>query len=203
MKWYALNKEYVSFLKQFDSNVPNIEYTGKMKCFLGIVLETQSGYNYFAPMTSYKPKFVKMKNDVDFYKIIDRNSLIRLLNNMIPVPKDVCHEITLDNLENFRKFDNQRQKKSYWKFLQKELSFVDQNIIANNAEKLYRMVTLNPNGYLAKRCCNFQLLEDKAYEYEKMLSQKNKKKKNIRERINRINQKVVKQKSRIKKEKTR
>lgn len=39
MKWYALNKEYVNYLKQFDSIVPNIDYTGKLKCFLGVVFK--------------------------------------------------------------------------------------------------------------------------------------------------------------------
>ena len=186
MKWYALDKEYINFLKQFDSNVPNIDYVGKMKCFLGVVLETETGYNYFAPMTSYKPKFTKMKNDVDFYKITNKNGKIYAaidLNNMIPVPKSVCHEITIDNLENFRSFDNQRQKRIYWKFLQKELSYINENVIANNAEKLYRLVTLNPNGYIAKRCCDFQLLENKLYEYEKMFSQKIIKNKSLGERI--------------------
>lgn len=30
MKWYAINKEYVNYLKQFDAIVPNVDYTGKL-----------------------------------------------------------------------------------------------------------------------------------------------------------------------------
>ena len=76
MQWYALNKEYVNYLKQFDSLVPNVEYTGKLKCFLGIILKSQNGYDYFAPLTSYKPKFQAMSNDIDFYKLVGKNGKI-------------------------------------------------------------------------------------------------------------------------------
>ena len=65
MEWYTIEKDYVNYLKKYDNFVSNIEYKNKMKCFLGIVLKID-GLDYFAPLTSYKPKFTKMKNDIDF-----------------------------------------------------------------------------------------------------------------------------------------
>ena len=76
MKWYAINKEYVNYLKQFDAIVPNVDYTGKLKNFLGVVFKSEYGWDYFAPLTSYKPKFRTMQNTIDFYKIVNENGKI-------------------------------------------------------------------------------------------------------------------------------
>ena len=107
MQWYALNKEYVNYLKQYDDIVPNINYTGKLKCFLGVVIKSGSGLEYFAPLTSYKAKFKEMSNDIDFFRLIGSNGKIYGaidINNMIPVPKTEYTEITFDNLSDFRDF---------------------------------------------------------------------------------------------------
>ena len=169
MQWYALNKEYVNYLKQYDKLVPNIEYTGRLKCFLGIIFKSKSGYHYFAPLTSYKSKFKIMKNDIDFFKLIGKNGKIYGaidINNMIPVPKSEYTEITIENLQKFRDFSSNREKKQYWKLLQTELSCINEKIIYHNAEKLYRFVTQYPDSPLAKRCCKYKLLEKKCNEYK-------------------------------------
>ena len=170
MNWYALNKKYVNYLKEFDTLVPDIEYTGRLKCFLGIIIKSKIGYDYFAPLTSYKPKFKTMNNDIDFFKLIGVNKKIYGaidINNMIPVPKTEYTEITLENLSEFREFSTNREKKQYWKLLQSELSCINEKVICNNAEKLYRMVIQYPNSPLAQRCCNYVLLEEKCKEYIK------------------------------------
>lgn len=169
MKWYALNKEYVNYLKRYDSFVPNIDYTGRLKCFIGVVFKDNTGIDYFAPLTSYKPKFINMKNDIDFLKLVDKNGKIYGaidINNMIPVPKSEYIEITYDNLPMFRNFKNRRDQLSYWKLLNTEMKCINEPILLNNAEKLYRFVMNNPNSNLAQRCCNFSLLEKKCTEYE-------------------------------------
>ena len=168
MKWYALNKEYVNYLKKYDNKVPNIEYIGKLKCFLGVIFKN-NGYDYFAPLTSYKPKFLTLRNNIDFYKIIGKNNGKIYgaidINNMIPVPKLEYNEITFDNLSDFRDFSNKRERKSYWKLLQAELNCINEEILLSKAKKLYRLVTDNPNSSLALRCCNFRLLEEKCREW--------------------------------------
>ena len=168
MKWYAIDKNYIKYLKQYDDFVPNIEYKDRMKCFLGIILQTDN-IDYFAPLTSYKPKFINMKNDIDFIKIQDKNTDKIFgaidLNNMVPVMPENYTEITFDNLDNFRKFENNREKKSYWKLLNKELSLLNEKEILTNAEKLYRLKEQHPNNNISKRCCDFKKLEEKCLEY--------------------------------------
>lgn len=171
MKWYALNKEYVNYLKKYDDIVPNIEYAGKMKCFLGVLLKSNRGMEYFAPLTSYKPKFITMNNDIDFFKIVGKQGKIYGaidINNMIPVPKNEYVEVLYENISQFREFKNDRERKSYWKLLKTELSCINEDILLNNAEKLYRFVEQYPNSPLAQRCCNYILLEEKCIEYDRV-----------------------------------
>ncbi|MEF2615497.1 type III toxin-antitoxin system ToxN/AbiQ family toxin [Faecalibacillus faecis] len=164
MKWYAIKKDYIEYLKRWDSKVPNADYGNRMKCFIGVVLEI-NGFNYFAPLTSYKPKFDSMKNDVDFYKIVntETNKVYGAIdiNNMIPVPEKLYTELAFENLNEFRDFKNIRDKKQYWKLLSKEIELINEDDLSAYAEKLYKIVTKTPHGHLAKRCCNFKLLEEK------------------------------------------
>lgn len=171
MKWYALNKEYVNYLRRYDYIVPNIEYTGRLKCFLGVVFKGDNGIDYFAPLTSYKPKFTTMKNDIDFFKIVGTQGKIYGaidINNMLPVSQNEYTEITFYNLPTFREFNNKREIKYYWKLLETELSCINEKVLLDNAEKLYRFVMQYPNSPLAQRCCNFSLLEEKCIEYNRV-----------------------------------
>lgn len=168
MKWYAIDKDYMNYLKQYDGIVPRIEYQNRMKCFIGVILK-RDGIDYFAPLSSYKPKFAGLKNDMDFFKIVNPKTRKIYgainINNMIPVSHHCYTEITYENLDNFRSFFNEREKKQYWKLLNTELQFLKEDIIKQNAENLYKLVQNKPNSKLAKRCCDFQLLEEKCIEY--------------------------------------
>ena len=152
INWYSIDKSYVNYLKKYDKNVPNIDYTGRLKCFLGIIIQINS-IAYFAPLTSYKKKFDNMNNDIDFYKIIGKNRKVYgaiNINNMIPVSKNEYLEITFENLDELRIFKNKRDKKQYWKLLQTELSCINEEIILYNARRLYKYVQKYPNSILAR-----------------------------------------------------
>ncbi len=175
MKWYFIDKKYINFLKKFDYKVSNVDYgENKMKGFIGVVLQKENNTNYFAPITSYKKKFEGMPDNIDFIKIFDNNSKILGaldLNNMIPVPDNLCVEVTFDNLEEFRTFKNNQEKIKYWNLLKKEQKFLNKKkyIINNNANRLYNIVKNKQNHPISKRCCNFKLLEEKCMEYENLL----------------------------------
>lgn len=170
MSWYAIDKKYINHLKKYDNLVPNNDYKNKMKCFLGIILEND-GVQYFAPLTSYKPKFERLKSDIDFVKIKNPETgkiygAINL-NNMIPVTSKNYTEITFENLENFRTFKNSREKKLYWKLLCEEYNFLDEKLILKNAHKIYELKYRKPYNNVSRRCCNFKLLEEKCREYNR------------------------------------
>lgn len=168
MNWYVLEKKYVKYLKQFDDKVPDVEYNDRLKCFLGIIIIYDSNVKYFAPLTSYKKKFDNLKSDVDLFKIVDDKGKIYgaiNLNNMLPVPDGTYHRLTLSNLDEYRKFENARQKKEYWKLLQKEMLCINEEIINKDASKLLHIIKSNKNSVLSRHCCNFSLLEEKCKEY--------------------------------------
>ena len=113
-----------------------------------------------------------MSNDIDFFKLVGVNGKIYGaidINNMIPVPKTEYLEIKFENLDEVRNFSTNREKKQYWKLLQAELACINERVLCNYAEKLYRLITKYPNSPLGKRCCNFKLLEEKCKEYDKLL----------------------------------
>ena len=85
-KWCNLkNPLYIKYLAQYQKHIfwsDGNKATGK---YIGIVLQID-GMNYFAPLSSFKPKHTKMKELVDFIKI--RNIAVINVNNMVPVPND-------------------------------------------------------------------------------------------------------------------
>lgn len=117
-KWYVIDKKYVQYLKQFDNKVENIEYNENLKPYIGIILSINN-YDYYVPVSSTKEKHYKMKEDIDFIKILHNDTILGVLNinNMIPISKD--------------------------------------------------NITILKYNEIAKRCCNFKLLDEKSLLYKK------------------------------------
>ena len=91
MIWCTINKDYISFLKNYDSRIPNIDYGNNgYKPFFSPLFE-KDGLVYVTQISSKKPRHLKMKESIDFVKIFDKTNkkLISVinLNYMFPVPK--------------------------------------------------------------------------------------------------------------------
>lgn len=90
LKIYFIDSEYIEYLRKYDERVaynkiPNRPYIG--------VVYTYNNFNYFAPLSSPKPKHVIMSNNViDIFKINDGKFGVINLNNMIPCPMEVLTE---------------------------------------------------------------------------------------------------------------
>ena len=127
---------------------------GKRK-YIGIVFQI-NGINFFAPLSSYKTKHVKMKESVDFIKIKDY--AVINLNNMIPVPNSQIVEIDI----------NKEKDLSYRYLLQAESREINRqkNRIRKNAEIVYSHKIHNGDSTaFAKRINDFELLEKLCREY--------------------------------------
>lgn len=157
IKFYTINDEYISYLRQFDNKVfdnKNPKDRNFDRKYIGIVFEINN-HKYFVPLSSFKEKHDKMKETIDFIKI--GNMAVINLNNMIPVPNS---EVS------YCDFEKEKDVK-YKELLRNEYNICNskREKIFNNASKLYEKVTVY-NSFIAKRCCNFLLLENKANEYE-------------------------------------
>ena len=86
-----------------------------------------NGFNYFAPLSSYKPKHEKMKESLDFLKIKDY--VVINLNNMFRVPDGVYYYVEI----------NKETDPQYRALLLAEYRFMKsrQDKIRKNAELVY------------------------------------------------------------------
>ena len=84
-------------------------YEKDKRKYIGIVFQI-NGINYFAPLSSYKTKHVKMRESVDFIKIKDY--AVINLNNMIPIPQSQIVEIDI-NKEKYDIFSKQMNNDSF------------------------------------------------------------------------------------------
>ena len=170
LNWYIVNKEYIRFLLQFDKTVGFVNYDDKLKIHVGTIL-TIGKFKYYVPISSAKSKHERMSNSLDFHKLQDKttNYLYAVLNinNMIPVPDSCITQLKYDKISNYRYFKDDKEKTNYIYLLQKEKALIDEvsELLQSKAQKLYEKCLQMPDSSLAKRCCNFKLLEEKSLEF--------------------------------------
>lgn len=170
MNWYIVDKGYVSYLKTFDYKVGHVEYGEKLKLHIGILIEIENT-RYYVPVSSPKEKHKKMGNSIDFHKLVDPNTetlyAVININNMIPVPDKYVTQLKYNDIQNYRAFSSEKEKTDYIYLLQKEKAIIDSlsGTLQTKAQKLFEKVDKSPDSSLAKRCCNFRLLQEKSREY--------------------------------------
>jgi len=167
MIWCSIDKDYISFLKNYDSRIPNIDYGNNgYKPFFSPLFE-KDGLVYVTQVFSKKPRHLKMKESIDFVKIFDKTNkkLISVinLNYMFPVPKSEIIEVKYKNIDNFRTFSSLDEKNKYINLLKYEMKVINNKNIQAQALKVYNSV--NTDSFLKNRSLSFLLLEEKAIEY--------------------------------------
>ena len=151
LNFYVLPDEYISYMSTYDKRIC---FNKKHKRpYIGIVFKVDK-INYFAPFTSPKPKHKTMKKAIDYVKIDDGNLGIINLNNMIPVPLEICKNVNIKNMDQ-TKYKRLMQKQYLWCNVEENYN----NIILS-AKRLYYLVTNDKcSKNLLDRCCNYKLLE--------------------------------------------
>ena len=158
-----LDKDYCNYLRRYDDKVPFNYDKKELRPFVGVLFKINE-LMYFAPLSSPKPKHLKMKSKIDFVKINNGKLGAINFNNMLPVTQENVIEIDLN------KNVSTDYEKKYNKLLQEQIYWLNRNVekIYNKSESLYHKYvdgTLDEN--IAKRCCNYVLLEEKCREYNK------------------------------------
>lgn len=159
----CIDTNYCNYLRNFDSKVPyNFDKKAK-RPFVGALFKVNH-FMYFAPLSSPKPKHLKLKSKLDFLKI-DGGKLGAInFNNMLPVTKKNITKIDLD------KICKNKEEKKYIKLLKEQIFWLNRHDkkILDKSKRLYNQYingTLNKN--IAERCCDFKLLETKCLEYSR------------------------------------
>ena len=164
MNLYTVCTDYIEFLKMFQSNVWINEENFRLRPYVGVVLGL-SHCNYFAPLSSPKPKHQSMKDRLDFIRLEHRGQLrgVVNLNNMIPVKENIITRLVIEDVID----------QKYKNLLQVEMIDIrrKQKTIKKNAQIIYKKVTQYgdelQNAKLVSICYDFLLLEQKLFEYLK------------------------------------
>ena len=117
-----VNPSYCDYLREFDNNVSYNKNKKDLRPFIGILFKIED-LEYFAPLSSPKPKHKQMKNKMDFSKIKNGELGAVNFNNMIPVDKEYYNVINLN-----KKITNLEQLK-YQKLLREQLDWLNSNYI--------------------------------------------------------------------------
>lgn len=131
MKVYTADANYCNYLHYYEPKIPFVENEKENRPFIGTLL-CVNGKNFFAPLTSPKPKHLTMKNAQDFLKI-DNGKLGGInLNNMIPIPKSCLQEIEIRNIKDIK----------YRKMLYMQMDWIEKNKerINKRAKNLYFLI---------------------------------------------------------------
>ena len=162
--FYTLSQDYCRYLKFFDRRVPHIHAGKEKRPFVGIVLKVNN-VDFYAPLSSPKPKHLSMKNNIDFTKIASGVLGAINFNNMIPIP---LNSLTKINPKVTSKMDSDEIK--YNLMLQNQLSWCNSNKskIIDKAQRLYdNYKACNLNHDVIDRCCDFSILEEKCELWKK------------------------------------
>ena len=109
LKIFEVKSEYIQYLSNYQKHLFLHTNEKDKRKYIGIVFQI-NGINYFAPLSSYKTKHVKMRESVDFIKIKDY--AVINLNNMIPIPQSQIVEIDI-NKEKYDIFSKQMNNDSF------------------------------------------------------------------------------------------
>lgn len=158
-----VDSDYCDYLRKFDNKVAYNKNEKELRPFIGILFKIDT-CEYFAPLSSPKPKHKTMKNTLDFIKIKDGELGALNFNNMIPV--------SIDNysLVDLNKETLTVSEMKYQKLLREQLAWLNANYnqVKNKSFKLYKLYNAEKLPQNIKdRCCDFKLLEEKCLEYKK------------------------------------
>lgn len=133
LKLVKLDVDYCNYLRKFDSRVP-YNFNGKeARPFVGVLFEINN-CKYFAPLSSPKPKHLKIKNKIDFLRLDNGKFGAINFNNMLPV-KDA--NIVILNLD--KKYHT-KEESNYQKLLKEQIYWLNRNDekLYNRSNKIYK-----------------------------------------------------------------
>lgn len=153
MKFYYVEKDYISYLKKYDSKIPNFDYDTHKKFVCGVVFNINN-INYFAPIS----------HNIDKY----RSSYI-IRNNNKPISSirlSFMFPVDMKNLEIVNFSELKKEDYNYYRLVVSEYQICnkEKDKIKNKAERVYYNSQIN-NHILNKVCCDFKKLEEAMRNY--------------------------------------
>ncbi len=158
IRLYEIDDEYIDYLLPVAPHIFRNKKPGQQhdRKYIGVIFVV-NGFNYFAPLSSFKDKHRRMQDSLDFLKI--KHYAVINLNNMFPVPSGVYTYIDI----------SKESDPQYRALLLAEYRYIKsiQDRIRKNAITLYKHKKQKGNTTaLARRCNDFEMLEDACRSFE-------------------------------------
>ena len=169
-KLVKIDYKYCEYLRKYDNKVSYNKGLKELRPFIGILFKIGK-IEYFAPLSSPKPKHKLIKKQIDIVKINGGKYGVVNLNNMIPVTNKNYELLDLDaKPKNRSELKRQILLKAQLRYLNK--SYLE---IKKKSLILYRLAKSNSLTLkLKNRCCDFILLEQICQKYNLEKSQQTK-----------------------------
>ncbi len=158
LKFYNVEKGYADYLRQYEKQIPNIEYKARDKFLCGIVL-TVNNMNYYVPVSSNKKSYASSFIIYETTSKGERHPVSSLrFSFMFPCPIEVVTYKNIGDEKDIR----------YRELMQAEYEYCNRHEgqIKKQAERIYRLAE-NPQMREKYHLNNFKLLEGKCAEYIK------------------------------------
>ena len=167
--WVMINTDYLDYLKQHETRIPNYDYNREhIKPFYGVLFE-KNDLCYVTTINHYKEEHSKLTTAIDCQKIYDnqygKTIAVARLNYMFPVPKNQFERLDYRNIDNYVDFKDEVAKYNQITLLKKILFGLNHSGLQNRAQIVYKNKYERPDSYMAKRCFDFKQLEELAKEY--------------------------------------
>ena len=164
---YRIDMKYIRNLHNIDDRIFSVSpQVGKEeRPFLGIIIVCKEHY-YCVPMSKPKKKHEKMRDKIDFKKIIHNGVLIGVLNFNLMIPVEKAQIQRIDT--KIHKHDNMDTRKKK-ELLMKELEWCNQHIsdLANTANVLYQKYNSGEKFAARKQCLDFKRMELECEKYNR------------------------------------
>ena len=156
---YRIDMKYIRNLHNIDDRVLSVSpQIGKdERPFLGVLIICNE-HKYCVHLSKPKKKHVKMRDKIDFKKIIYQGELIGVLNYNLMIPVE---DILIQKIDtHIRKHDNADTKKKK-ELLKKELEWCNEHArdLANTANVLYTKYASGEKFAAREQCLDFNRME--------------------------------------------
>ena len=166
---YRIDMKYIRNLHNIDDRVLSVSpQIGKdERPFLGVIIVCNE-HKYCVPLSKPKKKHERMRDKIDFKKIVYQGTLIGVLNFNLMIPVDQAQIQRIDTT--VRKHDNAdtRRKKE---LLIKELQWCNEHArdLTNTANVLYSKYVSGEDFSAREQCLDFKRMEDACSRYNQKL----------------------------------
>ncbi|MGN0506518.1 MAG: type III toxin-antitoxin system ToxN/AbiQ family toxin [Lachnospiraceae bacterium] len=170
---YRIDMKYIRNLHSIDDRVLSVSpQIGKdERPFLGVIIVCNK-HKYCIPLSKPKKKHEKMRDKIDFKRILYNDTLIGVLNFNLMIPVEEAQIQRIDTI--VRKHDNADTRKKK-ELLIKELEWCNEHSrdLMNTANVLYQTYISGVKFSARERCLDFKKMELECKRYNEKLHKTN------------------------------